>query len=218
MGVEAVGTISQTPTSTITAAGETTLASTTGDVKLDGENNDFQGIINLDAKNAVINSANKLNLGEIKLDSKLKGTGAPVDNIIDSSDILKFIAKDVKNIETDIKNINEVTNKLFINSQKDEVFNNLVVKSILNDTNTSNLGIISLVSTPPESGNIQKVTLEELIEINKNNGRTEDIKISLSENSIVELINGGVTLPQGVNQEFYVLKKDINEEKNKETN
>ena len=94
----------------------------------------------------------------------------------------------------------------------------MVIKSILSDTNTSNIGIISLVSTPPESGNIQKITLEELIEINKKNDRTGDIKISLSENSIVELINGGVTLPQGVNQEFYVLKKDTNEEKNKEIN
>jgi hypothetical protein len=32
----------------------------------------------------------------------------------------------------------------------------------------------------------------------------------LNQNSIVQIVNGGVTLPDGVDQQFYVVKQNIN--------
>ena len=85
-----------------------------------------------------------------------------------------------------------------------------------------NLGLqagesVSLISSPLESQPTQRVTLAEIVEIQtgKNNQATQgtnvevrETRVALGENSIVELVNGGVTLPEGVDQEFYVVKSN----------
>jgi hypothetical protein len=38
----------------------------------------------------------------------------------------------------------------------------------------------------------------------------DDVRVSLNQNSIVQLVNGGVNLPTGVDQQFYVVRQDIN--------
>jgi filamentous hemagglutinin family protein len=72
---------------------------------------------------------------------------------------------------------------------------------------------LSLVSTTLEGQATQRITLGELKDLtegsnNPNERRNTSIetRVALGDNSIVELVNGGVTLPEGVDQEFYVTK------------
>jgi hypothetical protein len=76
---------------------------------------------------------------------------------------------------------------------------------------------LSLVSTTLEGQATQKITLGELKELsegsnNPNERRNTPIetRVALGDNSIVELVNGGVSLPEGVDQEFYVTKNKKN--------
>jgi hypothetical protein len=209
LGVEAVGNISQTPTSTISAGGETTLASTTGDVTLDG---------------AFINSTSKLKLGDVKLEFELQGSGATKDNIT-SSDISNFITKDVQNVEKDIKVINENLNNLNSKELVNNDSNNSNFIGVILDNFSENLmKSISFVSIPSQKGDIEKVTLSELIAIYdqsnpENKEQNSEIKIPIFENSLVGILNGGVSLPEGVEQEFYLVRQDINiDSKNKKNN
>ena len=39
---------------------------------------------------------------------------------------------------------------------------------------------------------------------------TQETRVSLSQDSIVDLVNGGVNLPDGVEQEFYVVENKSN--------
>jgi hypothetical protein len=224
LGVEAVGNISQTPTSTISAGGETTLASTTGDVTLDGDNNTFNQKVNLNAKRAFINSTSKLKLGDVKLEFELQGSGATKDNIT-SSDISNFITKDVQNVEKDIKVINENLNNL--NSKElvnNDSNNSNFIGVILDDFSENLMKSISFVSIPSQKGDIEKVTLSELIAIYnqsnpENKEQNSEIKIPIFENSLVGIVNGGVSLPEGLEQEFYLVRQDINiDSKNKKNN
>ena len=209
LGVTAQDDITQTVDSVITASGETTLASTTGDITFDGANNSFRGIINLDAKNATINSKNRLNLGVVTLVSKLKGTGAPIENTLNSSDILNILIKDYNNIEKSISDIN----LSFSNLQKNQKTGNINLENFNLEKLTSNkVDNILLFSTPPENTLTEKITLSELVSAKKSETQS-DISISLAEDSIIELINGGVNLPEGVDQEFYIVKQDLSDEK-----
>ena len=76
---------------------------------------------------------------------------------------------------------------------------------------------LSLVSTIFEGQTTQRITLGELKDLtegsnNPNERRNTPIetRVALGDNSIVELVNGGVSLPEGVDQEFYVTKKNKN--------
>jgi filamentous hemagglutinin family protein len=64
LGVEAIGDISQTSTSVIATTGITTLSSTTGDIALDGANNDFS-TINVSGNNVALADINGIELGDI---------------------------------------------------------------------------------------------------------------------------------------------------------
>lgn len=89
-------------------------------------------------------------------------------------------------------------------------------------TSTQGLGFkegtkVALVSKPLENEATKMVTLSEIkaMQSSKSEGQNDtdstpvvkDIRISLSQNSIVELVNGGVNLPDGVEQEFYVVEE-----------
>ncbi len=78
---------------------------------------------------------------------------------------------------------------------------------------------VSLVSAPAEGQANARITLSELQQTSANTPTTgekggatsndvKEIRVALAENSIIELINGGVHLPVGVDQEFYVIKAD----------
>ena len=48
--------------------------------------------------------------------------------------------------------------------------------------------------------------MSELKETQTND--TQDIVVSLGNNSVVQLVNGGVSLPEGVDQQFYVVANE----------
>ncbi|MFY9088490.1 hypothetical protein, partial [Arcobacter aquimarinus] len=209
LDVSAKDDITQSVNSVISSAGETTLASTNGDITLSGLNNSFKGLINLDAKNANINSKDRLNLGDVTLVSKLKGTGAPIENTLNSSDIVNILIKDFNNIEKNINNIN----LSFFNLQKNQKIGNVNLENFnLEKLSSNKIDNILLFSTPPESTQTEKITLSELVSAKKSESQS-DISISLAQDSIIELINGGVNLPEGVDQEFYIVKQELRDEK-----
>jgi len=85
---------------------------------------------------------------------------------------------------------------------------------------------VSLISAPIQGEETQKVTMTELQVLmtpelqngdtaNTTNMEVKETRVSLGDGSLVELVNGGVTLPEGVDQEFYVVRTDVNKSKGK---
>ncbi|MGJ0358904.1 filamentous hemagglutinin N-terminal domain-containing protein [Aliarcobacter cryaerophilus] len=69
-----------------------------------------------------------------------------------------------------------------------------------------------LVSRPIEGQSTQRVSLSEARQMQiQNGGSSEEVIVPLSNSSIIQLIDGGVNLPSGVEQEFYLA--DAKEEK-----
>jgi filamentous hemagglutinin family protein len=56
----------------------------------------------------------------------------------------------------------------------------------------------------------QVVSLGELQQANSVAGAGTEVRVPLSQNSIVDLVNGGVNLPAGVDQQFFVVANDEN--------
>ena len=76
---------------------------------------------------------------------------------------------------------------------------------------------LSLVSTTQEGQSTQRITLDELKNLsegsNDSNAQTNtplETRVAVGDNSIIELVNGGMALPEGVDQEFYVTKNKKN--------
>lgn len=69
-----------------------------------------------------------------------------------------------------------------------------------------------LVSRPIEGQDTKRVSLSEARQMQiQNGGSSEEVIVPLSNSSIIQLIDGGVNLPSGVEQEFYLA--DAKEEK-----
>ncbi len=75
---------------------------------------------------------------------------------------------------------------------------------------TQNSDDFSLVSTTDGNGYLQLLSMND---IKKSLPSGSEIRVPLGHDSVVELINGGVNLPDGVSQEFYVV--DNNNKKSK---
>lgn len=76
---------------------------------------------------------------------------------------------------------------------------------------------LSLVSTTLEGQSTERITLDELKNLsegsNDSNAQTNtplETRVAVGDNSIIELVNGGMALPEGVDQEFYVVKNKKN--------
>ena len=62
-----------------------------------------------------------------------------------------------------------------------------------------------LISQPIEGQPTQRITLGQARQMQLENGVSgEEVRVPLSRSSMIELVNGGVLLPDGVEQEFYV--------------
>ncbi|MCT7529622.1 filamentous hemagglutinin N-terminal domain-containing protein [Aliarcobacter cryaerophilus] len=71
-----------------------------------------------------------------------------------------------------------------------------------------------LVSRPIEGQSTQRVSLSEARQMQiQNGGSSEEVIVPLSNSSIIQLIDGGVNLPSGVEQEFYLANANTQEEK-----
>jgi hypothetical protein len=69
----------------------------------------------------------------------------------------------------------------------------------------------SLVGTTDGTTPVQTVSMEQLQSVSGGQGVNE-IRVSLGQDSFVELVNGGVNLPLGLSQEFYVLENTTNKQ------
>ena len=71
-----------------------------------------------------------------------------------------------------------------------------------------------LVSRPIEGQATTRVSLSEARQMQiQNGGSGEEVIVPLSNSSIIQLIDGGVNLPSGVEQEFYLANANTREEK-----
>ena len=75
---------------------------------------------------------------------------------------------------------------------------------------TQDIRSATVVSTVTEGKPTERVTLSQLQQTQtsqeSSSNEVKDVKIALSETSLVSIVNGGVNLPSGVDQEFYVVK------------
>ncbi|MFY4749969.1 filamentous hemagglutinin N-terminal domain-containing protein [Aliarcobacter butzleri] len=71
-----------------------------------------------------------------------------------------------------------------------------------------------LVSRPIEGQDTKRVSLSEARQMQiQSGGSGEEVIVPLSNSSIIQLIDGGVNLPSGVEQEFYLANANTQEEK-----
>lgn len=71
-----------------------------------------------------------------------------------------------------------------------------------------------LVSRPIEGQATKRVSLSEARQMQiQNGGSGDEVVVPLSNSSIIQLIDGGVNLPSGVEQEFYLANANTQEEK-----
>jgi hypothetical protein len=81
--------------------------------------------------------------------------------------------------------------------------NNVLLQSIMPQGST-NGGSFGLVGSTDGATSVQTVTMDQLQSTAAVQGIGE-IRVPLANNSMVELVNGGVNLPKGISQEFYVV-------------
>jgi len=72
----------------------------------------------------------------------------------------------------------------------------------------ANARIVSTANIGEQANQI--VSLGELQQANGQAGAGADVRVPLSKNSIVDLVNGGVNLPNGVDQQFFVVADNEN--------
>jgi hypothetical protein len=71
-------------------------------------------------------------------------------------------------------------------------------------------------SIPDDDNFVESISLNKILEEREANNEknidtdniSKDNSIMLSQNSIIEIINGGINLPKGLDQEFYIVKLD----------
>ncbi|PHM16778.1 MAG: hypothetical protein CJD30_09765, partial [Sulfuricurvum sp. PD_MW2] len=84
-----------------------------------------------------------------------------------------------------------------------QVQNNALLQTIVPESTTSD-GTFNLVGSTNGVAPVQTVSMDQLQSAALTQGVGE-IRVPLGNGSVVDLINGGVTLPKGVSQEFYVV-------------
>jgi hypothetical protein len=86
--------------------------------------------------------------------------------------------------------------------------NNALVQSIMPQGSTSG-GSFGVVGKTDGIAPVQTVSMEQLQSAATAQGMGE-IRVPLANNSLVELVNGGLNLPAGISQEFYVVDNSAN--------
>ena len=89
-----------------------------------------------------------------------------------------------------------------------QISNNLSVKLGIIDTGSVNLVSQTVVGQPNQVVTLSELKTETTQTNEERNTQVQDVRVSLNQNSVVELVNGGVNLPEGVDQEFYVVRQD----------
>lgn len=148
----------------------------------------------------------------------------PVPNPTQNPNIEKVITTIVNNTINNVNlpkdillpKVNPVQNMPILpmtsNVQSSPMMQNIAQKLAVNEGEQ-----LSLVSTAIQGQSTERITLGELKNLSEaSNDSNEGIntpietRVALGDNSIIELVNGGVSLPEGVDQEFYVVKNKKN--------
>lgn len=180
--------------------------------KIFGENDPIltyiaQGIIGDDNLDGLIQRARGENAGEYTIS---KGTLANQNYNIAFNNGILTIKRD-----TTLDNaINSIANTTAVQIPKVEIIipkiavapqaQPIVIASTGNQVN--------VMSQPIQNQNTTMVTMGELRanqDTNTPNGNS-DIRVPVGDNSVIELINGGVNLPNGVEQQFFVVNNENN--------
>ncbi len=82
----------------------------------------------------------------------------------------------------------------------------IVVPTIQAVRTLQNGQVVELSSTPLNDTKAELVSLQEVKKALSSTG-SEDVRIPLGENSIIQVVNGGLSLPSGVEQELYVAQR-----------
>lgn len=92
--------------------------------------------------------------------------------------------------------------------------NNTLLQTIMPQGSGNEGGSFGLVGTTDGgSAPVQTVSMEELQQASAAQGGISEIRVPLGQDSFVELVNGGVNLPKGISQEFYVVDNNANADK-----
>lgn len=105
----------------------------------------------------------------------------------------------VNNVITTIVNSTTVTPPITIQRSTTTQPTNTTTQIVMNG---SDAGTFKVVGTTDGGEAVQTMTTEQLQQMNPG---MNEIRVALGQDSFVELVNGGVNLPQGVSQEFYVV-------------
>ena len=207
------GNITQTTGSTISVAGTTTLiaggtGTGNGTVTLGSTTNTFDGTVSITGSAATIGATTAPTFGT------LTGLSAPtVQTTPQTSPQTNGNA-----IQQVIDSIIQSTNSPFtspLGTQAPLIVTNGSTPVFTTGGLSQGGGLVSFVSQPTQGEANQRITLSELRILQQSSneegqsGTTPiigDIRIALAQNSLIGLINGGVRLPEGLDQEFYVVE------------
>ena len=82
--------------------------------------------------------------------------------------------------------------------------NSALAQTVMTQQGNNSGGTYNLVGSTGGASAVQTVTMDQLQTAATTQG-VGDIHVPLGNNSMIDLVNGGVTLPTGVSQEFYVV-------------
>ena len=223
------GNITQTTGSTISVAGATTLiaggtSSGNGTVTLGSTTNTFGGPVNITASAATIGATTAPTFGT------LTGLGTPTVQIpvtgptaeelaaieavriAAEAEAARLAAIEAARIATEVivsQVVNSVVIVPVIPSMTSTISSNTALAtSPMQTPQIFNSGgqIVQLSGVPLEDTPMQLVGMQEARAIMQGSANG-DLRIPLGENSLIQLINGGVRLPEGVEQEFFMAQR-----------
>ena len=182
-------------------------------INLGNKGNDYEEIT---LTGSSVTAAETLQEEAIRLEEERKANS----NMLNSSSISSALTKDIQNMESSFKQVsNNGLNSMDMKQQP----------SFIGQAFQSN-GVdsqkVSFVSSVPENNDkIERVSYNELLELNNTTKQNQDeqnsgdnnlvdseLKIPVAQDSIVFLVEGGLNLPIGLEQEFYIVKDNKNEQ------
>ena len=220
----------------LTASGDSTLTAG-GNLRVDGTTNNLTTITTNsgtttfgDLSTSINGNLNTLSDGNILQVQELTVNGTSVLNAGSNNVILDNSSNDFQSsVTTTGRNVSLVRGRSdnTLNNILTPIINNTIIsktpktkvntfsrnKSINSNITVKSNNNTNVVSQPTNNQNITMVSMNELkLNNSDSNGNTvsinEDIRVPVEENSVIELVNGGINLPTGVDQLLFVINED----------
>lgn len=213
------GNITQTTGSTVSVTGGTTLIAGgtgggNGTVTLGSTTNTFGAPVNITGSDATIGARTAPTFGTLTgltaptVQTPPQTNGNDVQQVIDS--IIQSVARPPV-----ISGSNNPSFTSPLGTPAPLMASTATTPAFTNGGVNQSGAPLSFVSQPTDGEANQRITLSELRTLQQpsnqegQSGTTPivgDIRIALAQNSLIGLVNGGVRLPEGVDQEFYVVE------------